>query len=139
MISKLLKSKFCALVLLCCLSVVPSILASDSLSNVTLAWDANKEECLEGYKIYYGYNKGGPYDVMGSPVDIPLGSLIDAGNPEITIADLDLGIKHYFVATAYSIDQESGYSNEVFTGGKEDDNQDSSGGCFILTMREDVK
>ena len=79
-------------------------------ASVKLAWDANKEEDLAGYKIYYGlesrnYNQN-----------------VNVGNvTAYEINNLQQGQKYYFAATAYVIDRknndeyESKFSNEVNT------------------------
>lgn len=77
-------------------------------SDITLAWDANTESNLAGYKLYYSTTAaGGPYTTT-----------VDVGNVlEYTFEGLDLDANDYwFVATAYSIEGfESDYSNEVTT------------------------
>ena len=86
--------------------------------DVNLAWDANSETDLAGYKIYYGKSKGGPYDGSGStdgasPIVVPLSSLLNPASPEFTVHDLPPGT-HFFVATAYDTEGfESLYSNEA--------------------------
>ena len=88
-----------------------------SALDVTLAWDANVEENLAGYKIYYKIGDAGPpYDGTGV---VEGASPIDVENVlEFTLTGLsdDLGIIYRFVATAYNTDDpplESGYSNMV--------------------------
>ena len=85
--------------------------------DLTLAWDANTEPNLAGYKIYYKIGEASePYDGAGA-VQGP--SPIDVGNVlEFTLTGLsdDLGTIYRFVATAYNTDDpplESGYSNIV--------------------------
>ena len=87
--------------------------------DLTLAWDANTEENLGGYKIYYDTDGSGePYNGTGA-VQGP--SPIDVGNVlEFTLTGLsdDLGTIYYFAATAYNTDDtplESDYSNEVLS------------------------
>ena len=72
-------------------------------ATVTLAWDANTEPDLAGYKIHYGTASG---DYSHS---------IDVGDvTEFTLADLDGGVTYYLAATAYDIDNnESAYSVEL--------------------------
>ena len=92
---------FALLVML--MTAVPSFAA-----DVTLAWDANTESNLAGYRLYYNTDKAGsPY-----PVKVDVGNIL-----EYTFKDLDLEANNYwFVATAYSVEGfESGYSNEVTT------------------------
>ena len=93
------------------------IMAAPALAQeVTLAWDANTETDLAGYKIYYKVAQGGePYDGTGI---IEGGSPIDVGNvTEFNLTGLDLkNNNYYFVATAYNeAGFESDYSNEVNT------------------------
>jgi hypothetical protein len=90
--------------------------------DVTLAWDANSETELAGYKVYYGTTAGGPYNGSGSsegasPIVVRLDSLTTPASPQFTIHGLVDGA-YYFVATAYNSDGlESGYSNEAYTQG----------------------
>lgn len=88
--------------------------------DVTLAWDANTESDLAGYKVYYDTNSGHPYTGGGaqegsSPIDVPLNKDEDP-NPAVfrhTIHNLPNG-KYYFAVTAHNVGLlESGYSNEV--------------------------
>ena len=76
--------------------------------DVEFEWTANPESYVEGYKIHYGNNQGGPYD-----------HVFDAGKPtavdgkiKATIRQLPTGT-WYFVATAYDSEYESEYSAEV--------------------------
>ena len=89
--------------LFCFMPVVSSFAA-----DITLAWDANTESNLAGYKLYYTtISPGPPYEVVK-----------DVGNVlEYTFTGLDLKANNYwFVATAYNTEGfESGYSNEVNT------------------------
>jgi len=70
---------------------------------VSLAWDANTESDLGGYKVYYGTSA----DALTQSVDV--------GNVTSTsIRNLTTGTTYYFAATAYDIDRnESTYSNVV--------------------------
>jgi hypothetical protein len=93
---------------------------SMAASQVTLAWTANSEASLAGYRIYYKSGSSGePYNGVGlnqgsSPVEIPLLNLADSGNPEVTLTGLAQNTDYYFVATAYDkYGSESDYSNEV--------------------------
>ena len=73
-------------------------------SDVTLAWDANSETDLAGYKIYVSQESG----VYAEGIDV--------GNvTTYTVTGLADG-EYFFVATAYNeAGYESGYSNEVTT------------------------
>ena len=110
----------CALAI-CCLIVSCALVFLQQpvwAMDVTLAWDANTETDLAGYKIYYGKITGGPYDDSvstdgASPIVVPLSSLLDPANPEFTVHDL-LSETYYFVATAYDTERyESLFSNET--------------------------
>lgn len=71
-------------------------------SNVTLAWDANSENDLAGYKVFYG------------TVAEAYQHSIDVGNvTEYVVTNLADGT-WYFAVTAYDQStNESGFSNEV--------------------------
>lgn len=89
------KILFAALLWLACAG---SALAAD----VTLAWDANTESDLAGYKVYYGTASG----VYGTPITI-------GTQTTYTVTGLPPGT-YYFAVTAYNTSGlESGYSNEV--------------------------
>ena len=90
--------------------------------DVTLAWDANTESDIAGYKIYYDTDSGPPYDGTGadlgdSPIDVPL-SMDEDPDPstfQYTLLNLP-GETYYFAVTAYDSEtpfNESGYSNEA--------------------------
>jgi Malectin domain/Bacterial TSP3 repeat/Fibronectin type III domain len=72
-------------------------------TQVTLAWDANSESTLAGYKVYYGYASR-QYSVN-----------VNAGKTtQATISGLDDAKIYYFAVTAYDTSgNESDYSNEV--------------------------
>ena len=72
-------------------------------AEVDLAWDANAEPDLAGYKIHYGTASG---DYSHS---------IDVGDvTDYTLAGLNDGVTYYLVATAYDVDNnESAYSEEL--------------------------
>lgn len=82
--------------------------------DVSLAWDANTESDLAGYKIYYKIGSSGePYDGIGA---MEGNSPVDVGNvTTFTLNGLTEGSVYYLVATAYNTENlESSYSNEVF-------------------------
>lgn len=80
-----------------------AVFASAATSSVTLAWDANTESDLAGYKLYSGASAGGPYALKQTLARVTTTTV--AGLPDGT---------HYFVLTAFdTVGNESGYSNEV--------------------------
>ena len=70
---------------------------------ITLAWDANTESDLAGYKVYYGTASGS----YGTPVNV--------GNvTTYQLTGLTPGQVYYLALTAYDpAGYESGFSNEV--------------------------
>jgi hypothetical protein len=73
-------------------------------ATVTLAWDANSEPDLAGYKLYAGTNGSGIHTLLGDVGNITL----------VTVSNLTLGATYYFVVTAYNTSGlESTPSNEV--------------------------
>ncbi len=121
----------------------PAALAID----YTLAWKANEEPNVEGYKLYYSVDwPDPPYDGL-HPFYPHLDSPLDVGNvTEYTVHDLEEGVVYYFVVTAYDSEgNESGYSNQVSTADKDNPDisrsawSDNSGteatGCFIQSTK----
>ena len=83
-----------------------------SAYEATLAWDANIEPDLAGYKLYRRIGDPcPPYDLIGEySVDVIVNPLL----PDVKVAGLANDSKYYFVVTAYDTDEnESGYSNIV--------------------------
>ncbi len=74
-------------------------------AQVTLAWDANRESNLAGYKIYFGT----------APREYSW--VLDVGKvTTYTVTGLTDGLAYYFSATAYdTANQESDFSREVST------------------------
>jgi hypothetical protein len=70
---------------------------------ITLAWDANVEPDLAGYKIHYGESSGN------------YTTIVDVKNvTEVKLDGFTNGKTYYFVATAYDENKnESTYSNEI--------------------------
>ena len=86
-----------AVVIFCLLSAVA--MAAD----VTLAWDANTESDLAGYKLYWG-TVSGVY-----PNSINVGNVT-----QYKIPGIQANVKYYYAATAYDLQgNESEYSNEL--------------------------
>jgi Fibronectin type III domain len=74
-----------------------------AVPSVTLAWDANAEPDVAGYKLHYGTSSGAYTQI------------IDVGNATtVTVPNLPAGNTYYFVVTAYNLDGiESLPSNEA--------------------------
>ena len=84
----------------------------------TLQWDANTEENLAGYRIYYRDDPDAEYTPLAelTTTDSASADHIDpaAAFPEYRVSGLSDGVVYYFVITAFDSDGfESGYSNEV--------------------------
>lgn len=89
------------------LSLALALLMQAGSGQVVLAWDANSETDLAGYKVY----KGTASRAYTLAVDLPGKS----SSPTHTVTGLSAGM-WYFAVTAYNTaGQESGYSNEVST------------------------
>ena len=88
----------CVLTVLC--SLAPAL---SSAAQVTLAWDANTDPNVAGYKLYYGISSGS-YQFS-----------VDVGNQtSYTLSGLLEGQTYYFTAIDYNLSlNESGFSNEV--------------------------
>ena len=79
----------------------------------TLAWDANDEPDLEGYKLYSRVgNPCPPYNYIDT---YPEDELANPLLPMVKVANLEDNTKYYFVVTAYDTDgYESDYSNIIY-------------------------
>jgi PKD repeat protein len=91
--------------------------------DITLAWDANSEADLAGYKIYYKTGiPAPPYNGEGasegnSPISVAVEELINPNSPQYIIHGLSDTETVYLTLTAFNTDgMESGYSNEVSLG-----------------------
>lgn len=105
--NRLLGSAQLIIGMLICVILSPWI-SDATAKQITFAWDPNTEPNLGGYRLHYG------------PVSRSYNSVIDVGNQtRYTVFDLDDNQTYYFAVTAYTINDtfESGYSNEVHTGG----------------------
>jgi subtilase family serine protease/flagellar hook assembly protein FlgD len=69
---------------------------------VTLTWNANPEPDVTGYRVYRSEASGGPYALVAA-VGVP--GLVDRGRTN--------GVTIHYVATAFDVAFESGYSSEV--------------------------
>lgn len=110
--------------------------------SVTLIWDPNEEPEVIGYNIYFKNHINEDYhiasEIFEQDLDNPL-------YPEITFWGLNVNLVYYYVATAFSSDDESSYSNEVqwtapTTPEPDQSDGDSGsgggggGGCFISSL-----
>lgn len=113
--------------------------------DVTLEWEANKELEVIGYSIYGRIIPDGKHKAIPE-----FKHLVDVVGRETTTVTLkDLGDYTWcFVATAFSVDQESIYSNEVCTDDdleeeeeEEEESNEGSGstGCFIQVLKGETK
>lgn len=89
-------------------------------ADATLVWAPNNEADLAGYKIYYDSDMSGePYSgtdaIEGpSPVVVPLETLADPGNPELTLHGLAPCKPYYLAVSAYDTsNNESPLSGEA--------------------------
>jgi hypothetical protein len=111
-----------------------------SAAEVTLAWDANSETDLMGYKIYYDTNPGNPYygtdaDQGISPIIVLIDDLEEQDNPKFTLTGLSNNEDYYFALTAFDNENlESGFSNEASTadGNSGGGGGGGGGGCFTV-------
>jgi hypothetical protein len=84
-------------------SILVFLPGSGYSAQVTIAWDANAEPEVAGYKLHYGTSSG----------QYP--SLSDVGGQTAcTLAGLQAGVAYFFAATAYdTYGSQSSYSQEV--------------------------
>jgi len=113
-------------------------------AEVTLAWDANTESDLMGYKIYYDTSPGDPYygtdaEQGISPITVFLNDLHDLHNPKFTLTGLGDSGDYYFALTAFDNENlESDFSNEASAaegnnGGGSRGSSSGGSGCFTVT------
>jgi len=88
---------------ICLFIIFPPFIHSAYAAEVTLAWDANPEPDIAGYKIFYGLQSKS------------YSNTVDVGNyTSCVISGLSDGQTYYFAAKAYNAaGYESDYSNEV--------------------------
>jgi len=88
---------------------VTGLLASVGDDRMLLKWDANTTDCdLRGYRVYYGYTPGGPYEGVGawegdSPIEVEAADVTSGELCSFELNGLDLCADYYVVVTA--IDQ----------------------------------
>jgi hypothetical protein len=81
-------------------------------ADLTLAWDPNSEQGLDGYGVYISSgNYGPPYDLFGF---VQLSELEDPDSPSFVVTGLTPGARYAIALTAYDVDgKESPYSSPV--------------------------
>ena len=97
------KIRFLVYSLTLILLILPIFLQQAHAAAVTLAWDANTETSVAGYKVGYGTGSGS------------YSSTVDVGNwTSVNISGLETGRRYYFACKAYdAAGRESAYSGEV--------------------------
>jgi hypothetical protein len=81
-------------------------------ADLTLAWDPNNEQNLDGYGVYISSGSSGPpYDLFGF---VQLSELEDPDSPSFVVTGLTPGARYAIALTAYDVDgKESPYSSPV--------------------------
>ncbi len=81
-------------------------------ADVTLAWNPNTENDVEGYGVYFSQDDSGPpFSLFGY---VALSELSDSDNPSFTVTGLETGARYYFAVTAYDTSgNESDFSSSV--------------------------
>ncbi|UCH22427.1 MAG: fibronectin type III domain-containing protein, partial [Deltaproteobacteria bacterium] len=106
------------------LGLILGVQAFAFATDVTLQWDANSEEDLAGYKVYYKIGSyTPPYDGTDadqgpSPIRVPLAALTDPANPDYMLTGLNPDEIYFFAVTAYNnaeFELESDYSKPTGT------------------------
>lgn len=118
-------------IIIIALMIVLAIPVLSWAMDATLQWDANTEPDLDGYKVYYDINSGGPYNGTGATlqdgtlVNSPINMSFaqdeneDPDIVEFTIYNLPDGVNQFLAVKALdSQGLESDYSNEVNTDGE---------------------
>ena len=83
-----------------------------SLADVTLGWDPNSEDDLDGYGVYVSRESPGPpFEHLG---DVFVDELADPDDPSVTLTGIDADGTYYFAATAFDNQgNESSYSKQL--------------------------
>jgi hypothetical protein len=85
--------------------------ACAAAGEVTIAWDPNSEDDLEGYAVYKKESSSSAFNFIDT---LPIDEIEDPSNPMVTITELEDDSKYYFSVTAFDIEgNESDYSNEL--------------------------
>ena len=120
-------SHYYLICLVCLLSA--TLLVPDDIPayDRTLAWDANSEPDLEGYRLYsrvgnpcppYNYIDTYPEDELAYPL-----------SPRVMVTNFEYNTRYYLVVTAYDSDgYESAYSNVIYLYNEQWGNANCSGG-----------
>lgn len=122
----------CSLILVVAAGLLlPPFIDTAHSATVTLAWDANPEPTVVGYRLYLGTSPG----YYTSSVDV-------AASTRATVSSLIEGVTYYMAVTAYDTSgNQSGYSDEIVytvpagagTEPSASGGGGGGGGCFIAT------
>ena len=109
-----MKKKFLVLLGVCLVSLLlMPVLVCAGTSWIELAWDANSETDLAGYRVYQSTMSGQYERVVDNPSTPYLAGEVDAATTGIVLTGLVDGT-YYWVVTAFDTEgHESLYSNEV--------------------------
>ena len=93
-------------------SILTLLPSSALAADVTLAWNPNSEDHVEGYGVYFSQDDSGPpYNLFGY---VALNELSDSSSPAFTVTGLENGARYYFAVTAFdTAGNESDFSNSV--------------------------
>ena len=90
------------------LFIIPACTAA---REVTIEWDPNSEDDLEGYAVYKKEFSSSAFKFIDT---LPIDEIEDPSNPRVTITELEVDSKYYFAVTAFDVEgNESDYSNEL--------------------------
>ena len=79
---------------------------------VTISWNPNTEEDLEGYAVYLQEEAlGPPFEFLAA---LPVDEMMDPETPTVTLTELEPGSQYYVAVTAYdSQGDESAFSDDL--------------------------